>query len=113
MFNIDRLEIDADADEMGMNSFSMQTTLESYMGVLRAHQDNKVLTMAGLENSKYKGDLAGWLLFKGVKEKYHWTIARVNQLTTCYDYDGVKTTFIIPSMTYMDELLSRHKTKNI
>lgn len=108
---IDTLLPTVDDTDDGYNSQSFRESLESMMQYLKTHSTTTVQVMGDYENVRFKGDLAGWLLTLNIRENYHWVVARMNDLSTPSEYDGLSKSFRIPDTTLIDTLLQKHRQK--
>ncbi len=70
--------------------------LETHVHYLKKHPSTQLVEVTGQQAEKYTGDLSGLLDSLAVDKKYHYLIARVNDLTACTEYDGKKTLLLIP-----------------
>lgn len=70
--------------------------LETHVHYLKKHPNTQLVEVTGQQAEKYTGDLSGLLDSLAVDKKYHYLIARVNDLTACTEYDGKTTLLLIP-----------------
>lgn len=70
--------------------------LETHVHYLKKHPNTQLVEVMGQQAEKYTGDLSGLLDSLAVDKKYHYLIARINDLTACTEYDGKKTLLLIP-----------------
>ena len=70
--------------------------LETHVHYLKKHPGTQLVEVTGQQAEKYIGDLSGLLDSLAVDKKYHYLIARVNDLIACTEYDGKKTLLLIP-----------------
>jgi len=108
-FSLNKLIPTVDEDVDGFNSQGFRNAIEAQLKVIASHSNTTTVIMDRNDNLKYRGDLGGWLISRGVREDYHWVIARLNGLTHPSAYNGVKTSFLLPSLSYLDTLLQRYK----
>lgn len=108
-FSLNKLIPTVDETVNGFNSAGFRSAIEAQLRVIINHSGTTTVLMTGNDNLKYRGDLGGWLLARGIREDYHWVIARVNGLTHPSAYDGVKVSFLLPSVNFIDTLLQRFK----
>lgn len=109
-FTLNKLQVDADTDPHGFNSESFKVVIETHRVFLQTHAKTSLVPMEGIEHVLFRGSFDGWLFSKNIAEKYHWSIARINDLSSCSDYDGIKRAFLIPDLNVLDGLLQVHSS---
>lgn len=86
--------------------------LESHMNFLRAHPDNVVVQVDSHRADVFDGDLYGFLQSAQIASKLHWTIMRMNNMFSPYDFGPGVQTLIIPDERAIESLRQTHKSTN-
>lgn len=87
------------------------TLLETHIVFLRADESIRQVTINGQIAEKYTGDFYGLLNELSIDKKYHYLVMRVNRMKTSTDYDGVVTTFLVPTIDLMDSFISTYLSR--
>lgn len=89
---------------------AFRRVVESHLHYLRQHPESYRVDVDPHDAYKYEGDLNGLLRKLGVPQHYHWTVMRLNGLTSISQVDENLTTLMIPPTTVVNELHQRFMT---
>lgn len=80
--------------------------MESHLPHLRRHPELQLIEVNSQIADKYMGDFHGLLNYLNVEMKYHYFITRINGYNTSTDYDGLRTTLIMPPADEMNKIFN-------
>jgi hypothetical protein len=86
--------------------------IEDHMSLLRADTNTSVATIDAYKTLVYEGDFYGMLSDMGIPRHYHWTILRLNNLTTPTDFGPGRESVLLPDRKRLDRMRSAYATQN-
>lgn len=101
--SVNRLLVQDDSSTYFDSGF--RTVLEDHMTYLRTHADTVAIAVTPMQAYKYEFDMTGLLLELLIPVKMHWTIVRMNHLTSLTQVPADLTQLLIPP----EQQLSRIK----
>ena len=89
---------------------AFQTMIESHLAWLRAQPSTIAVAITPGDAYKYEGDFYGLLFAYKVPVQYHWTVMRVNGLSSPVEFDGTQTEIMVPSTEVLARLVQVFST---
>jgi hypothetical protein len=81
-----------------------KTMLEHHIPLLATHVNAVVRPIEPATAVQFASDFYGVLIYLGIPTQYHWTILRVNGLTSPYSYKEEMTQIVVPPLDEIDQL---------
>lgn len=93
-------------------SEAFRRVLEDHMTYLRMHSDTTLLTVESFTAYKHRGDLFRVLQSYNVPGYMHWTIMRMNNLTSPSDFKETTVSLLIPATGVLERMRSTHLSQS-
>lgn len=78
--------------------------IESHLTYLRHHNETLPVEITPTEAYRFEGDLTGLLLEKGVPKYLHWTVMRINDMTSVTEVSEEITFLLLPSESVVENI---------
>lgn len=90
---------------------SFHRNLLDHLELIKRSVSTQPLLIEGDVAYHSKGDLYQVFRQIGLSPKYWWITMVINNITSPEQYDGERTSFILPDLSYIDELYLIYSTK--
>lgn len=90
---------------------SFHAVIEDHLAFLRSHEDTTIMDLQPNEAYRWTADLFGFLNSKGVPSYLHWTVMRMNGMTSPTEMDENVRTLMVPSVKIMTTLVNIQRVK--
>jgi hypothetical protein len=98
----------------GPNSFyerAFLSILESHMDYLRKHPQTATIPVSEQDAVIYNGDLQGYLTKYNISMKIHWTIMRMSNLYSTFEFGPDVKFLLVPDETVVDKIRQIYVSK--
>lgn len=92
-------------------SAAWRLLVETHMGWLRTQTVSESVVIDHQLAYKYEGDLYGALTELGIPDYMHWTIMRLNGLTSPVEFKGEAAVLMVPQRSTFNSLKAMAETK--
>lgn len=89
---------------------SVQASLYAHLNILTTGRKSTMITIDLNKADRFRGDFIGLLIDQQIPVDLHPIICEMNDLSDPADYDGTKTSFIIPFQEDVNDIVVRHKS---
>lgn len=87
-----------------------RNVMEDFMTVFRTSPTTQVMTIDPGDAVRYEFDFYGLLTYLKVPMQYHYTIMRVNKMTSPTDYRSRMVSFLMPDQTEISRIAQTEQT---